>query len=79
MSYVKSYLQSIADDFFRRNEGLFFGQLDETEKALFRKLQQEGMAEINYAGPAGSIGLGKVRRVLNLHEEAANVLGTNTA
>lgn len=41
--------------------GLFVGQLDSVEMALFREAQKLGIAEESYVGATGFLGLAKVR------------------
>lgn len=40
--------------------GLFVGQLDEVELAMFREAQKLGIATESYVGAAGFLGLAKV-------------------
>lgn len=42
-------------------EGLFVGQLSDEEMLTFERAVEEGLARRSYEGPAGFMGLAKVR------------------
>ena len=52
----------------RRLDGLFVGQLSETERDYFEQAVADGLAWRSYEGAAGMLGIPKVRTQTPRHE-----------
>ena len=53
-------------------EGLYVGQLDESELWMFRHAVEDGLARVSYSGPGGFLGLGKVEIIREIDWSKAN-------
>ena len=57
------------EDWVRRNDGLFVGQLtDPEEMQFFRDACKAGYAQKSYEGAAGFMGLAKIRAAKDSHD-----------